>query len=76
MEKTKNITFKEPFYYMEDDDVPYCAKCWETDRKTGHVVKVTEGVFDCPSCKYRYIHGNKTGDRYTWLRKPLIYPIG
>ncbi len=55
----KNLTFKEPFYYVEGDDVPYCAKCWEADKKAIHLVEIGGNVFHCPGCDAIYVPGYK-----------------
>ena len=50
----ENMTFRQPFYYQEGDNVPFCPRCWETDNKSVHVVN--GGQFHagtrhtCPSC--------------------------
>ena len=53
--KTKeNMTFRQPFYYQEGDNVPFCPRCWEADNTAVHVVN--GGHFHagtrhtCPSC--------------------------
>jgi hypothetical protein len=52
---TKTLTFREPFYFADGDNTPYCAPCWELKREAVHVTKSwTEGGetrWDCPVCK-------------------------
>lgn len=36
-EFAKTLRFKKPFYFAEGDDVPYCARCWEADRRAIHL---------------------------------------
>jgi len=56
----KNLTFKEPFYYADDDEIPFCSQCWETDKIAVHVVSIFKGSeprWDCPKCKQMYLIG-------------------
>ena len=32
------MTFNQPFYYQEGDDVPFCPRCFEKDTQAVHVV--------------------------------------
>lgn len=32
------LQFREPFYWLENDDTPYCPACWEDKKKAVHVV--------------------------------------
>jgi len=52
------LAFKEPFYWLAGDEVPFCPHCWEKEQKAIHVVhQWTEGGEtrrDCPSCKTGY----------------------
>lgn len=55
-----SLRFESPFYYSENDEVPYCPKCWEADKKAVHLPpaqKVGAGPrYDCVECKSTYIH--------------------
>jgi hypothetical protein len=55
--KTK-MTFKQPFYYQQGDEVPFCAHCFEKDTLAVHVVLSFENEerigWDCPACKHPY----------------------
>jgi len=31
------FSFRKPFYFAENDPVPFCPVCWEGDRKTIHL---------------------------------------
>ena len=57
---SQEIIFKEPFYYVEDDPVPFCPRCWEGDKVTIHLVNggLFEGEtkFECVQCKHTYWH--------------------
>ncbi len=52
---SKEMTFKQPFYYAEGDQVPFCPKCWEVDKIAVHMMTGTrlEGRTPhyCPHCK-------------------------
>lgn len=56
----QKLTFKAPFYYAENDHVPYCPKCWESESKAIHLV--SNGFFEgnhqtqfvCVPCKHTY----------------------
>ena len=56
----ENLQFKEPFYYANDDAVPYCPNCWEANHTAIHLIngglyrEGTKTRFDCPSCKHLY----------------------
>ena len=50
----KEIEFRKPFYYRKNDPVPYCARCWEVDKKLVHLdgpyyVENIE-MYDCNNC--------------------------
>jgi hypothetical protein len=57
----KALEFKEPFYWLEGDNTPYCPACWEKTHQAVHVVKAwsEEGRtgWDCPCCKNRIAVG-------------------
>jgi hypothetical protein len=54
----KQITFKEPFYWLEGDEVPYCATCWEDKRKAVHVhfshAHNALQYWNCLNCKAQF----------------------
>ena len=55
----QKMIFQKPFYFIENDEYPYCPKCWEVDRVTVHLVgpmKLGPGRrYDCPNCKEFFI---------------------
>ena len=57
------MRFKEPFYYQEGDQTPYCPACWETKQAVVHVTLIynepIETRWDCPHCKQMYLVKNK-----------------
>ena len=57
----KKMQFKKPFYFQEDDPVPFCPRCWEKEKNPVHLigpVKVSAGLrFGCPNCKEYFMIG-------------------
>ena len=55
----QKMMFRKPFYFIENDEQPYCSNCWEVNRVTVHLVgpmKVGSGPrYDCPNCKGLFI---------------------
>ena len=55
---SQSLKFKEPFYYSEDNPVPFCPKCWEGDKTAIHLFNRGssdgETHFECPHCKNTY----------------------
>jgi hypothetical protein len=53
------MAFKQPFYYQEGDDVPFCPSCFEDKTRAVHLVFSYEGAeetrWDCPACKTMYL---------------------
>ncbi len=49
------LKFKEPFYWLEGDNVPYCPICWEDKGKVVHVTysHAHDGrqYWNCLNCK-------------------------
>ena len=50
-----NMTFKTPFYYAEEDDIPFCPRCWEVEHKAVHLPAPFNSAagpnYRCPNCK-------------------------
>ena len=59
----KKMRFKKPFYFQEDDPVPFCPRCWEKEKKPVHLigpVKVAAGLrYGCPNCKDFFVEESK-----------------
>jgi len=55
----REMVFREPFYYRENDQTPHCPSCWEADEKAVHVTFIFERSdatrWDCPYCKHTYM---------------------
>jgi hypothetical protein len=76
----KALEFKSPLYYVKGDETPYCAVCWERDKKAVHVrgpVTTDNGFVyaDSNVCKqhYQLVEGrsepmNWASDRYNRRR--------
>lgn len=52
------LTFTEPFYWLEGDKTPYCPVCWEDKHKAIHVHFHNSHnaiqYWDCPNCKANF----------------------
>jgi hypothetical protein len=50
-----DLKFKEPFYWLGDDQTPYCPVCWEDKHKALHVhyshANNHGQYWACPNCK-------------------------
>jgi hypothetical protein len=59
------MTFRQPFWYQEGDETPFCPACWESQNKTCHVVFAFDNEectrWDCPTCKQMYLIKKTTG---------------
>ena len=56
LKNTDKMEYREPFYFMKGDDVPYCPRCWEKDELALHMVADMEpslsGLgYTCKTCK-------------------------
>lgn len=55
----EKMIFKEPFYYQEEDETPFCPSCMECKDTAVHVVFVFNNSgatrWDCPACKTAYL---------------------
>lgn len=56
---SSSLTYKSPFYYADEDPVPFCPKCWESESKAIHLVGWDRN-FECPQC-YHYFHKESFG---------------
>jgi hypothetical protein len=54
-----NMKFKEPFYYQDGDQTPFCPACFETNIRAVHAVREwtdeQQVGWICPTCKNRYV---------------------
>ena len=59
------MTFRSPFYYADGDEVPYCPRCWEVDKRAVHFPppfhSAAGPVYTCPECKRRIVHPRERG---------------
>jgi hypothetical protein len=52
----KELRFEAPFYYAPDDKIPFCARCWETDRAAIHLKGDWDGTrWECFRCTNVYL---------------------
>jgi hypothetical protein len=53
------MNFKQPFYFHEGDNVPFCPRCFEKETSAVHVVSIFDNEeltrWDCPACKETYL---------------------
>lgn len=53
----ETLVFRPPFYYVEGDETPYCAKCWEVDKTLVHSIyshtSVKGELWICPNCEVK-----------------------
>ncbi len=61
----QSLQYRKPFYYKKGDDQPYCARCWDVDRKAVHLVGPTQDsegneAFRCPQCKILWLSDGST----------------
>lgn len=69
---SKNLSYRKPFYYLQDDPVPYCPCCWEEKRLPIHLKEVychpdSSYRYDCPSCKEMYTYSRPYSES-DWIR--------
>jgi hypothetical protein len=62
------LEFKEPFYWLDGDTVPFCPNCWEKSHQPIHVVNLWtehgQTRHECPSCKTPYTVTNPNSARF------------
>jgi regulator of replication initiation timing len=65
LELRKLMTFKEPFYYQEGDETPFCPSCWELKNSAIHLVfqfnREDAVRWDCKVCKNVFLHMKDRG---------------
>src|SRR5499427_6448984 len=48
----REMKYKEPFYFVDGDDVPFCPACWESKSQPVHLSCLGEGPLNlrwtCP----------------------------
>ena len=52
----ERLSFRSPFYYAQNDEIPFCSRCWETDQRPSHLVDIgTIGdPWECKTCGARF----------------------
>lgn len=62
IKKNQEMKFKEPFYFIEGDDVPYCPVCWQKhDRQMHLLIRKLESTmsYSCPDRECRFYWSNE-----------------
>ena len=76
----EQMVFKEPFYFQEGDNTPFCPACWELKNDPIHLHFIhnsnSSARWDCKVCKNMFIDKKNRGvegpqppippGRYTW----------
>lgn len=59
LDKKQSLHFKEPFFYVDGDDVPFCPKCWESEEKAIHLTRSEweKGItrHECKKCGFFHL---------------------
>jgi hypothetical protein len=78
-EQAERMTFRPPFFYTDDDEIPHCPRCWEVDHKAVHYPEPFRSaagpVYTCPECDKEIIHprDHSPSEMYTSGRRPTPY---
>jgi hypothetical protein len=51
LETKRVMEFRAPFYFSGEDQIPFCPKCWESERKALHLYHTPQTRYECHSCK-------------------------
>ena len=53
------MKYKEPFYFVDGDEIPFCPACWDSKSQPVHLLCLGEGPvtnrWNCPSCEHLYL---------------------
>jgi len=58
LELESKMQYQKPYYYRIDDQVkdgPFCAQCWDKDKRAIRLVDHRNGAWTCPTCKNDFI---------------------
>ncbi len=62
LQTTSQMSFREPFYYVEGDSVPFCPKCWEVEKISVHLIYedhyLGEMKYACQHCNSIFWHNS------------------
>lgn len=64
------MLFKQPFYFQEDDEVPFCPLCWEKEQQTIHLGSIppqNPSTYVCTACGLRYELRRYTDGKSGWV---------
>ena len=60
----KTLRFEAPLYYAPDDKTPFCARCWEVDRRALHLKSDWNGRrWACYQCEKVYVLDDTVSSR-------------
>jgi len=48
------MNFKNGLYFQENDEIPFCQKCWEKDKIAIHLSLINKGHYHCKNCDSYY----------------------
>ena len=58
------LRFEAPLYYAPDDQTPFCARCWEVDRRALHLKGDWNGRrWECYQCEKVYLLDDTVSSR-------------
>jgi uncharacterized C2H2 Zn-finger protein len=67
LSKREELEFREPFYYLDGDDVPRCPACWKAKDIEMPLVfmasRQSETHWRCPNCKHDYYDKKDKSER-------------
>jgi hypothetical protein len=66
----KSMVFKAPFFFQENDPVPFCSRCWEKENQLVHMngFPAREPTsFECTGCFVKYEAHNMTSGEKNWI---------
>ncbi len=65
----KQLRFEAPFYVAADDKTPFCARCWEADRRAIHLKGDWKGKkWECFKCGSIYLLDDTAKPSAVWGR--------
>lgn len=49
------MVFTDPYWYYDNEKIPSCPKCWDSDKILSHLVSIAGDSLHCSSCGLRYV---------------------
>lgn len=63
----EKMIFKEPFYFQDGDETPFCSVCWEDKKSAIHLKFVDQRSdgrqWNCPACHNDFLDRSRPGVR-------------